>query len=223
MKEYTARSLSNPMDKLPAIAGLRQLAQERMIGNNFDPGQYLAGLWSNDFIDGLLWRAMPGTRVTYGPREFTGPTWSWSSVQCPVEYDFIHTFRKISNRPELFIDSTVEEAFCRDVFQWDSVPNENAYTRLSGQLRQVELATVSKERTEDDSEENLSDVGRTEKGMATLVRTRDHKTYRVFMDLPEVLTIQESHPHYSCWAEGQCDQECSDSQELFTSPYYLLP
>ncbi|KAL9616842.1 MAG: hypothetical protein Q9160_008332 [Pyrenula sp. 1 TL-2023] len=79
--EYSRRGLSETVDKLPAISGLAKLIQE---ASNSD---YLAGLWSDDLIHGLLWTSLkrlgtPNRRVP----QYRAPTWSWASIDGPVQY-----------------------------------------------------------------------------------------------------------------------------------------
>ncbi|KAH6721034.1 hypothetical protein BKA61DRAFT_728670 [Leptodontidium sp. MPI-SDFR-AT-0119] len=50
--DYSARSLTNPTDKLPAIAGLARKFSEFHGGIG---GRYFAGLWENSLRDDLLW------------------------------------------------------------------------------------------------------------------------------------------------------------------------
>lgn len=49
VNEYSERELTRRTDKLPALSGLARLAAGRNIGD------YLAGLWKDDLLAGLLW------------------------------------------------------------------------------------------------------------------------------------------------------------------------
>lgn len=107
ISEYTTRFLSRPSDKLAAVAGLAEkYAQPEM-------GHYLAGLWEYDFFRGLAWvrvrsskqndrevwsyiaekakRAI-ATRALKPPSQYRAPSWSWASVNGPVElhHDFFY-------------------------------------------------------------------------------------------------------------------------------------
>ncbi|MCJ1415394.1 hypothetical protein MMC32_001726 [Xylographa parallela] len=100
VSEYTTRSLSMPSDKLAAISGL---AEKYAVP---ELGQYLAGLWEQDIFRGLAWtRVKTGERSesqymsyiaikakrTLAARSFKppllyrAPSWSWASVNGPVE------------------------------------------------------------------------------------------------------------------------------------------
>lgn len=72
VQEFTGRQLSDPRDKLPAIAGLAShLARQSKF-------TYLAGLWKETVKIDLIWRIAPEDRQ---PRpQYRAPTWSWASV-----------------------------------------------------------------------------------------------------------------------------------------------
>ncbi|TVY87104.1 hypothetical protein LAWI1_G008421 [Lachnellula willkommii] len=87
VSEYTSRALTNPLDMLPAISGIARVVQD--ITNS----QYIAGLWLDDFIFGLTWRA--GTLHTINDSsaalafsDYRAPTFSWASVERAI-YDTI--------------------------------------------------------------------------------------------------------------------------------------
>lgn len=69
--EYGKRKLTKAADKLPAMSGLAKLVEKRT-----NPGQYVAGLWSNRLTENLawqgLWNASPAST-----EEYIGPSWSW--------------------------------------------------------------------------------------------------------------------------------------------------
>ncbi|KAF7512264.1 hypothetical protein GJ744_001832 [Endocarpon pusillum] len=67
---YGPRKLTRPSDKLPAISGLAKIYAER-IGD-----EYIAGLWRNSLVEGLVWRGFGCRRVS----EYRAPSWSWASM-----------------------------------------------------------------------------------------------------------------------------------------------
>jgi hypothetical protein len=74
LANFTSRGLSEITDNLPALSATATL---------FGPwgGTYLAGLWSNHLIRGLLWRYNPSQVadiLTEVPSR--GPSWSWASL-----------------------------------------------------------------------------------------------------------------------------------------------
>ncbi|GIZ48079.1 hypothetical protein CKM354_001115400 [Cercospora kikuchii] len=94
VSNYSTRQMSNPLDVFAAISGVARRAEQ------FRLGQYLAGLWSDDLLQGLLWlpkssRMMwqvgaskrPTIATAYGDQVVTrAPSWSWAALQGPVFY-----------------------------------------------------------------------------------------------------------------------------------------
>ncbi len=80
MAEYTRCRLTFPSDKLPALSGLASIFK-RNTGYT-----YLAGLWEEDFINGLLWFAPmeQGQPVEGSVYTYRGPSWSWVSTDLAV-------------------------------------------------------------------------------------------------------------------------------------------
>ncbi|GKT47878.1 uncharacterized protein ColSpa_08059 [Colletotrichum spaethianum] len=103
---YTMRALSNPHDVFAAIASIAKLAQDVL------RSCYLAGIWEEDLVRGLLWKPRhqvhaffkePLTRpkpTPFAPAPvIRAPSWSWASVEGPL--------RRIYNprKSKLFQDS----------------------------------------------------------------------------------------------------------------------
>jgi len=86
---YSARLLTLPSDRLPGIAGIAERYHE-YDGLLFD--DYLAGIWQSTLPGALLWRARryEVARAESKVRNNLAPTWSWASVNGPVEYPY-HT------------------------------------------------------------------------------------------------------------------------------------
>ncbi|KLU81039.1 hypothetical protein MAPG_00134 [Magnaporthiopsis poae ATCC 64411] len=78
--QYSPLQLSFPADKLPAVSGLADLWASRM------GWQYLAGLWRENLIADMCWYA-PRSQTPARSTQWRAPTWSWVSVDGPVEYD----------------------------------------------------------------------------------------------------------------------------------------
>lgn len=72
---YTERKLRYYSDRLPAVSGLARAM------TNHSGDQYLAGLWRNDLVRGLLWCVSQPLKLPHRPR---APSWSWSSVDSAV-------------------------------------------------------------------------------------------------------------------------------------------
>lgn len=73
IEDYTARKLTDPRDKLPAISGLSELFQEVI------QSPYIAGLWVKHLLLGLLWAVLDG-KVGYASENYIAPSFSWASV-----------------------------------------------------------------------------------------------------------------------------------------------
>ncbi|KAI1487717.1 heterokaryon incompatibility protein-domain-containing protein [Biscogniauxia mediterranea] len=74
MEEYSLRQLTFASDRLPALAGYASK-------HNRDASCYLAGLWSSQIIDDLMWKASPASpRVKIDLEQYRSPGWSWISV-----------------------------------------------------------------------------------------------------------------------------------------------
>jgi hypothetical protein len=81
VEDYTQRRFTNISDRLVAISGLA-----RIYGDMIRNPTYVAGLWKEDLIRGLLWHVEGATLV---PKRSTNnisnfhenfPSWSWASV-----------------------------------------------------------------------------------------------------------------------------------------------
>jgi hypothetical protein len=73
--DYTARQFTNARDRLPAISGVARIIAERF------GWKYVAGLWSHDLEGALLWWVLePRIPLSINPGHYSGPSWSWASV-----------------------------------------------------------------------------------------------------------------------------------------------
>ena len=77
---YTARKLSRPTDKLPALSGLAMETQKQT------GDEYLAGLWPTCIHLGLAWRVRADSPSSRPPL-YRAPSWSWASIDGPVSYN----------------------------------------------------------------------------------------------------------------------------------------
>jgi hypothetical protein len=101
---YSARQVTRPSDRLPAIAGLADKAQKENVDSH-----YLQGLWSYDLHAGLLWKrkllahgklipsrdkyfARSSTSSTERPRRPIARSWSWASTNDAVEFPTIGVY-----------------------------------------------------------------------------------------------------------------------------------
>ncbi|KAK1834714.1 heterokaryon incompatibility protein-domain-containing protein [Podospora conica] len=86
IQEYSKRLLTNPQDKLAAIAGL---ARRHLLASSSFGADYFAGLLKEGLPDQLLWtQDIPSfSKDAFGNRLLNGaPTWSWGSVQVEIRF-----------------------------------------------------------------------------------------------------------------------------------------
>jgi hypothetical protein len=76
---YCTRGLSEPEDKLPAIAGIAQVFAE------YFKSEYICGLWSAHLSTSLLWECNYDRLQPPSPT-YLAPSWSWASVDRPIHY-----------------------------------------------------------------------------------------------------------------------------------------
>ncbi|KAI1078688.1 HET-domain-containing protein [Whalleya microplaca] len=82
VKLYSACALTRSTDKTAALAGLASQMK------NATNDMYLAGLWKKHLESQLLWKSWGGTqRHDSKISAYVAPTWSWMSLDGPVEYD----------------------------------------------------------------------------------------------------------------------------------------
>lgn len=75
--EYTIRHLTYQSDKLPAITGIAKAFQRRT------GYTYLAGLWKEDLITGILWYVVEPSDEIISPAL---PSWTWARLKGHVRF-----------------------------------------------------------------------------------------------------------------------------------------
>ena len=104
VSSYSARTLTFPSDRLPAISGIAKKI-ELATGD-----RYLAGLWEKDLLYGLLWKPSQFQRTENSQANlvafsgYIGPSWSWVSLNTRVN---IHM--RIATRGTLRNSARVQE------------------------------------------------------------------------------------------------------------------
>ena len=80
--QYSSRFVTYEDDKLVALAALTEAFYK------YIQTPYLAGLWAGPALPSLLlWKAT-GDITSPSPAAYVAPSWSWASMQTPVEFDF---------------------------------------------------------------------------------------------------------------------------------------
>lgn len=115
VQEFSRRHLTFPEDKLLAVAGL---ADEIA---SFTRQRYVAGLWRDDLLGGLMWSTYP-ILDPERPAQWRAPSWSWASVDAEITY---------GRRPPLSMTPVAE------IVSIDVVPKSAAVPR--GQLQHALL------------------------------------------------------------------------------------
>jgi len=98
IRNYTAREVTKPKDKLTALAGVTEQF-ERVWYPTLGPDsvsfgfggegiksirrRYFAGLWKHSLKRDLLWYRFEGT-PNPRPSQYLAPSWSWASVKGPI-------------------------------------------------------------------------------------------------------------------------------------------
>lgn len=96
MEDYSARSLTKQSDRLIALSGIVQAAQEFYQG-----ATYVGGIWSTLIPEGLLWKTVPQrskAKLAYQTdteSAYIAPSWSWASVKSPVDFSLVRTSVKL--------------------------------------------------------------------------------------------------------------------------------
>ncbi|KAN0115527.1 Heterokaryon incompatibility protein (HET) domain containing protein [Hyaloscypha variabilis] len=78
--DYSARGLTVPTDKLPAVSGLAHQVQAVVRSG------YHAGLWADSIAYGLQWERCG---LLQRAERWRSPSWSWASLDGPVEYTIL--------------------------------------------------------------------------------------------------------------------------------------
>jgi hypothetical protein len=105
--QFSRLKLTVPTDKLPALSGVAHRISQII------KSDYLAGLWSDDMIRGLLWRAKSffyGIHTSHPSRRakpYRAPTWSWASIDLSDE--------PLADRPSTTFNSYISYQFADSV------------------------------------------------------------------------------------------------------------
>ncbi|KAH7118546.1 heterokaryon incompatibility protein-domain-containing protein [Dactylonectria estremocensis] len=81
LEDYTSRGITSATDKLPAVAGLASAIAEAT-----GEDEYTAGLWRTGLLEGMTWCRKTSDQILSKPEHYVAPSWSWASVQGPVQF-----------------------------------------------------------------------------------------------------------------------------------------
>ena len=135
--QYSKRRLTKASDKLPALSGLAQRFNA-LLRND----KYLAGLWGEDLLRGLLWahdqshRARPAYEMRSAWDQHI-PTWSWASIDGNITYQHhSDSFCKPTESPEQWF-TTAEQMHSLEVDSTGTLIG--GLLRLRGPVVKVEI------------------------------------------------------------------------------------
>ena len=74
---FSRRTLSDPLDRLPALAGIAKELRREFRGI----GDYVAGLWTTNLAQQLLWKLDLHAQPQWRLNKYIGPSWSWVSIE----------------------------------------------------------------------------------------------------------------------------------------------
>lgn len=84
IEEYTQRSITHQSDRFPALSGVADAIAQT------SRDIYHAGVWRKGLVEGLLWCAMSRDGPLKKPTSYRAPSWSWASVEGPVQFIVYH-------------------------------------------------------------------------------------------------------------------------------------
>ncbi|KAF4306789.1 Heterokaryon incompatibility [Botryosphaeria dothidea] len=80
VQNFTARSLTQPRDRLPALSGMAEL-RSLLTGD-----EYVCGLWKRNISKWLWWKPAESSHESRRLEPYYAPTWSWASVTGSIWY-----------------------------------------------------------------------------------------------------------------------------------------
>ncbi|KAH7084557.1 heterokaryon incompatibility protein-domain-containing protein [Paraphoma chrysanthemicola] len=130
---YSRGGLTRTSDKLIAISGIAARVQTLL------QDVYLAGLWKKSLPRQLLWKVSPGCEITGLPLESRAPSWSWASLDAPV--DFFDATRNIERDDHEVLHASLAET--QTILSIPTGPMQVAegYIRLKGPLKRASVST----------------------------------------------------------------------------------
>jgi hypothetical protein len=95
VQKYSARNLTVPGDKFPAISGIAGKIRKAT------HSEYLAGIWKSNLASDLLWSACPKPALSdcFALEEWRAPSFSWASLDTPITYTQLNDEERESFAP----------------------------------------------------------------------------------------------------------------------------
>ncbi|KAE9372590.1 HET-domain-containing protein [Stipitochalara longipes BDJ] len=132
---YTLCNLTKHTDKLMAISSIaRELASTKIVNK-----RYLAGLWDVNLLFQLGWITVEGGKTSPRKRleddEYVAPSWSWASIDAPVQPNFIFPS---STTLIALADVRAADVTLATDYEFGSV--KSGYIRLFGRFNNIKAA-----------------------------------------------------------------------------------
>jgi hypothetical protein len=132
LENYMRRSMTEESDKLHAISGLARVFGSFVAIYKRD--RYVAGLWENDFANGLIWCSQARDGL-HRPLTKRAPSWSWAAWEGPISYIEVpsHVF------PEMKLEDIALSLGSTDADEFGF--GQSTAVRLTGYLAPVRSST----------------------------------------------------------------------------------
>lgn len=138
VRDYSECSLTKHTDKLVAVSSVaRELDSTGILQSQ----RYLAGLWSVNILTQMAWITIVGSktprRKRVGEEGYVAPSWSWASVEAPVQARPFWTEPSVTNIP--LAELRGAEVELATAYKFGSVTA--GWVRLRGHLNGVRSGT----------------------------------------------------------------------------------
>ena len=227
VEDFSKRALTQETDKLVAVSGLAKMISQPPQGTNVAAPQrtlhdvpdqslnstaansYVAGLWRNNFVFELTWRAVEHEKNKQS--SYLAPSWSWASINGSVLYDFRIAIDEWENKPTVKMDCALDDVVCEAKLPSDPTGAlKGAHTILTGPLVPVELMTLDESLSEDWKAKYESELYNPEGKRKTLVRAKNLASMEVYLDREpaQEFFLKKDDIQADCWIEGWCERQC---------------
>ncbi|KAK3987569.1 heterokaryon incompatibility protein-domain-containing protein [Cladorrhinum sp. PSN332] len=142
------RKVTNPHDLLPALSGIATKFQQK------GAGPYLAGMWKDDILRGLLW-STSDSQARLDP--YRAPSWSWASVDNPTG-NYRETGPYLKQMKQAL--STVLEAQCTPAGSDTQGAVVDGYIKIRGPLTRMKFEWEGRKSVKNNVKPNISSLKR---------------------------------------------------------------
>jgi len=185
--DFTSRNLSRQSDRLIALSGLAEMVYARTNKTR----TYLAGLWSSNLQEQLLWHSYNTQRSRPSPP--TAPSWSWASLGTPIIWEGPWMELGLSQ-----VEVHYGECFCNLLVQSNAFGAvTSGELAIEGFVQAVCVVTVEAP--------NSASSDAQESGLTFLGAPNGVRIF-VFSDLSHAIDIQSADPRAQCW-RGHCSSD----------------